>query len=175
MPSKIHDSVAFGFNTDITDWLKDVREGRAKYNGGVCSDDNAIAIAQKIKAKGTGRIKFPAPDARYSDHKEPDLAFRHVCPVCKFPGLVVEVAWSQRKLELPPLAKNYIQKTNGDIRTVIGLNLNDVYKEGENRSATFSVWRAELDVTGRATGRVSPNVDHQVCFLRAPRSVLMVE
>lgn len=55
-------------------------------------------------------------------------------------GLVVKVVWSQSNLRLPDRARRYIVETEGEIRIVIRLNMNDIYRRSQ--SATFSVWRA---------------------------------
>src|SRR5436305_1555169 len=52
----------------------------------------------------------------------------------------LQVAWSQRPLDLPKLAKRYIQGTRGQIRTVIGVNLE--YQCTAGGPASFLVWRA---------------------------------
>jgi hypothetical protein len=112
-------------------------------------------------------IKFPTAHTSLSQRKDPDLSYKFLQEGCKFPGLVIEVAWSQRKLDLERLAKRYIEGSNGDIRTVVGVNLNDIYHARRNEgtaTATFSVWRAELDSSGKA--KINKNVvEDQVCFL----------
>jgi hypothetical protein len=40
-----------------------------------------------------------------------------------------------RKLDLPQLAKRYIQGSNSEIRTVIRVNLNDIYKAKQGKGA----------------------------------------
>jgi hypothetical protein len=161
MPSAFHEFVAAGINTDITDWFKDVREGR------VCTDERTIATAERMSATLATTVKFSKEDG--GDRKDPDLSFEIEHPSCEFPGLVVEVAWSQRNLDLPRLAKRYIEETNGNIRTVVGLNLNDIYRSRRNEGAgpghaTFSVWQAELySVSGMA--RVIKAVEDEVLLL----------
>ena len=84
-----------------------------------------------------------------------------------------EVAWSQRKLDSPKLAERYIQGSNGEIRTVVGVNPNDTYREKQRKgaettdvSATFSVWRAKLDnSSGETNVTVEESVRNQVPFL----------
>ena len=175
MPSVFHESVAAGINTDITDWFKDVREGRAEYNGRVCSDKKTMDTAGQMRAKLATTVKLTKGDA--SDKRDPDLSFRIQHPSCRSPGLVVEVAWSQRGLKLPRLAERYITETNGNIRTVIGLNLNDIYKSRQNEGAspepaTFSVWQAETDsISGKA--RLINPVKDQVRLLFVLQTVLI--
>ncbi|KAF2181250.1 hypothetical protein K469DRAFT_692127 [Zopfia rhizophila CBS 207.26] len=144
MPSFIHGTLSEEIGGDIIFWLRGILNR-------VCSNEGTIAAVKGIVLTGTSTIDFPiAPGL--PDKKGPDKSFKH--RQCKFPGLVMEVAWSQRKLDLPWLADHYIQRSKGEIRTVIGFNLNDIdsakRKKGAKTSlakapATFSVWRAELD------------------------------
>ncbi len=50
--------------------------------------------------------------------------------------MVIEVAYSQKERDIPHLADNYILKTNGSIRAVVGLNIDYKMKRG-----TVSMWR----------------------------------
>ncbi|KAF2174425.1 hypothetical protein K469DRAFT_690362 [Zopfia rhizophila CBS 207.26] len=101
------------------------------------------------------------------------LRFDQVPP--KLPGLVIEVAWSQRKLDLKELANVYIRRSRGLIRTVFGVNLNDIYaammrqhQQGikatlGKAAATFSVWRAEVDKSNGSKGATAiPSVLDEV-------------
>ncbi|KAI1477518.1 hypothetical protein F4774DRAFT_427158 [Daldinia eschscholtzii] len=154
MPSPYHDCMAGSINTHITDWLKDVREKQSLYKGKICKDQETIDVAKKIKATLGSRVNLsrdtgdPAGDKKY-----PDLSFRFKDPETIGPGLVVEVAWSQRDLNLPRIARNYIEKTNGRVRTVIGIQLYDIYKSRRigglyTGTATFSIWKAEYHSSG---------------------------
>jgi hypothetical protein len=156
MPSVCHDGMAGRINTSITDWLKDVRDGRSEIDGIPCSDARTISIAADVEAALGGEVNFP----KYSSEYHPDLSFRFRGPI--FPGLVIEVAWSQAESDLQRKARRYIEYSNGDIRTVIGVSLNDIY--GGRGTAIFSVWRAEFDISsGKA--RVMNSDQDQVCFL----------
>ncbi|KAK6951658.1 hypothetical protein Daesc_006181 [Daldinia eschscholtzii] len=151
MPSAYHECMAGSINSHITDWLKDVREKRSLYKGVICEDPETINIAKNIKPTLATRVDLSGnTDDPAGDNKDPDLSFRLKHPETIGPGLVVEVAWSQRDLNLPRIARSYIEKANGRVRTVIGINLNDIYKSrrvGElyTGTATFSTWKAEFD------------------------------
>ena len=60
------------------------------------------------------------------------------------PTLVVEVAWSQRPLDLAKLAKEYIQ--SGEVRTVVGIDVSHqrTREVAPGTSARFLIWRAGL-------------------------------
>lgn len=64
------------------------------------------------------------PDAQFQDK---DTAY---------PGVVVEVSYSQDGKDLAKLAQDYILYSNGDIKAVIGLDINY-----GGRESTVSLWR----------------------------------
>ncbi|KAI0539510.1 hypothetical protein GGR58DRAFT_524573 [Xylaria digitata] len=78
-----------------------------------------------------------------------------------FPGLVIGVAWSQRNLDLPQLAEDYIIGSGGEIGTVIGIKIRDIYDESKgeelgnrltNAAVTFTVWKARYTDQSSSTG-----------------------
>jgi hypothetical protein len=68
----------------------------------------------------------------------------------------------------------YIQRSKGEIRTVVGVNLNDIYRKKRRKGAktasadapaTFSIWRAEFDNSnGQTRVSVKNSVRDQVHF-----------
>jgi hypothetical protein len=50
-------------------------------------------------------------------------------PGCEYPPLVIEIGWSQDKHDVENKAKYYLENFDGQIRTVIGINLRDTYTE----------------------------------------------
>jgi hypothetical protein len=164
MSSFLHDTLSEEIGLDIGIWLHGIQ------NRVNCSDERTVAAAEGIVPAGASTMSFPV-DTRYPDKKAPDKSFQH--EQCEYPGLVIEVVWSQRKLDLPKLACDYIQRSKGEIRTVIGVNLNDIYREKQRKgakiedvSATFSVWRAGLDnSSGETNVTVEESVRNQVPFL----------
>ncbi|GAW18665.1 hypothetical protein ANO14919_081460 [Xylariales sp. No.14919] len=136
VPSGFHEIMAGKFSDMIVRWLGNIA------NGSLCRVDHTkeltMEIAGKISSSLAKRVK---PSEPRDDRLEPDLSFRH--EDCRVADMVVEVAWSQSKLQLPDRARRYIEGTKGAIQTVIGLNMNDIYDGG--RRATFSFWRCEQD------------------------------
>lgn len=161
MPSVCHEGVAERVNRIITDWLTALIEGRFTINGTPCSEVTRQTV-ENVEPAGSGEVEFEYRRTKY----HPDVSFRFREP--RFPALVIEVAWSQPFSDLQRKAIRYIQYSRGDIRTVVGLCLNDIYQNidpqqsGRGR-ATFSVWRSEFDTaTGRATAVLT---DEEVCML----------
>ncbi|KAI1170114.1 hypothetical protein F4777DRAFT_592191 [Nemania sp. FL0916] len=134
MPSGFHEAMAGGLNTMIVKWLDKIEDGTlCKIQG---SKKATMQIASKIRSTLASKVKCSEPR---DDRLEPDQSFKYRS--CLVAGIVVEVAWSQSNLKLPDRARRCIEGTEGEIRTVIGLNMNDIYLGG--RRATFSVWKAE--------------------------------
>lgn len=123
------------FSDTIVKWLGSVQTGT------LCTVDSTREetknVADKISSSLAKRVKCREPR---DDHLEPDLSYTF--EDCSVADLLVEVAWSQSKLKLSDRAKRYIEGSDGNIRTVVGLNMNDIYRGGRN--ATFSIWRAQL-------------------------------
>lgn len=134
MPSHMHEGMAGALNKVIIKWLGQIEDGKH------CENDKSLEttqlVAQEMESFLATRVKV-----NHETRQEPDLSFSYKAG--RTAGLVVEVAWSQYKLKLAERADRYIRGTEGRVRTVIGINLNDIYKGG--REAWFSVWKARLD------------------------------
>ncbi|KAJ8131301.1 hypothetical protein O1611_g2326 [Lasiodiplodia mahajangana] len=151
MPSFLHDGLAEEVGMDIGAWLRNIQ------NGTICSNQKTIEIAECIGGSGTANMTLPATTTQ-TGRKGPDKAYQH--SECDYPGLVIEVAWSQRELDLPQLAEDYIIGSKGEIKTVVGINIYDINddskgKELDNRltsaRATFTIWKAECTEQGSNT------------------------
>lgn len=160
MPSVCHDGVSSRIVTAIDKWLTAVEEDRVT-DGDTSYSDTTRNAAKNTESAGSGQIQFEYRNSTY----HPDASYRY--PGLTFPGLVIEMAWSQPFSDLRRKAERYIKFSNGGIRTVVGINLNDIYKheDGErgHGKGMFSVWHGEFNAT---TGKhqVNPaNVD-QVFF-----------
>ncbi|KAJ8132071.1 hypothetical protein O1611_g1553 [Lasiodiplodia mahajangana] len=136
MPSTFREAMAGRLGDIIIGWLVKIK------NGTLCSVDNSreetMRIASGISSTLATRVKCHEPR---DDQLEPDLSFTN--QDCTVADLAVEVAWSQRNLRLPNRATRYIEGKRGAIRTVIGINMNDIYRGGS--CATFSAWKAQHD------------------------------
>lgn len=139
MPKALHETLAgLIIDNDIFSQIRRLRES---------PDTKTAEVASRISPTRSTSLKFRANDDEYNKH-EPDLSYRS--RRSKFPGLVIEISWSQRPLDLPRLARSYIQGSNGLIRTVIGVNVE--YPNADY--ATLSVWRAEF---GQSNKTLSAN------------------
>src|SRR6266566_5538616 len=161
MPSFVHDTFAGRLGRDITDWFNRIKTEVEP------SNEMTMAAVTVIDPTESSSIQFPMALPGCPEQQGPDKSFQH--EDCAYPGLVIEVAWSQRQLKLRERAECYIKRSNGEIHTVIGVDLHDIWLEGQragsgNQIASFSVWRAELDnSTGEAKISGSRSVVDQVC------------
>jgi hypothetical protein len=71
---------------------------------------------------GSGEVKSPDPE--HGKH-DPDTSFRY--RGTRYPRVVIEVSYSQKRKDLPHLADEDILRSNGNIRVVIGLDVEYKY------------------------------------------------
>ncbi|EKV12619.1 hypothetical protein PDIG_42200 [Penicillium digitatum PHI26] len=69
--------------------------------------------------------------------RNPDASFKH--EKAKYPGVIIEVCYSQKFRAAADLADDYILDTNGNVKLVIALNIE--YRG--SKKATLSIWRPE--------------------------------
>lgn len=89
-PTNVHKLFTYSVEHAISRQLELIRKGT----------DKAAAFAQKLYLARTTEIFFPIegkPTATKSKH-DPDTAFRH--KKARFPGVIIEVACSQKKKRL---------------------------------------------------------------------------
>lgn len=60
---------------------------------------------------------------------ELDATFQHDDAL--WPGVVIEVAYSQSSKDIPNLADDYILETNGSVRVVVGLGSITIQKKAQ--------------------------------------------
>lgn len=100
------------------------------------SDGVVAKIAEGMIPTGAGDI--PIPDDEFYKGNGPDASFQ--LEGCDYPGLVIVVAWGNgNKLDLNAKAKYYFESSQGEIRTFIGLNLNDIYEEQQSAEKKWGV------------------------------------
>ncbi|KAJ2984641.1 hypothetical protein NUW58_g5951 [Xylaria curta] len=155
VPSTFREEMARKISYEIVRWLGSIASGRLCRLRSYKAE--AMRIASEITPTLATRVRFDEP---YDGQLQPDLSFTY--GPCAIAGLVVEVAWSQSNLNLAERATRYIEGQNGAIRTVVGLNMNDIYHGG--CLATFSVWKAKWDGD---TWRCTTAVDNKVKNLRS--------
>ncbi|KAL5399739.1 hypothetical protein PMIN02_000443 [Paraphaeosphaeria minitans] len=92
-----------------------------------------------VRSTRSTEIRFAASAPSSKSKYEPDASFRH--EEAKHPGVVIEVAYSQKKERLRRLAENYLLDSDANIRAVVCL---DIEYSKESRKATVSIWRPEV-------------------------------
>ncbi|KAL1591525.1 hypothetical protein SLS60_011917 [Paraconiothyrium brasiliense] len=130
MPTRVHELFLDGVEDAIRSELKAIRE----------ESDRIALFAQKVRPARSTEIQFPVEDPITSSKKskhEPDASFWHMD--AEYPGVVIEVAYSQKKRRLYRLAEKYLLDSDANIRVVVGLDIE--YGEKGTRKAALSIWR----------------------------------
>lgn len=132
MPTDVHELFLDRVEDAIRSQLKDIRSGSSK----------AAYFARKVRPARSSTICFPVENAisNANSKYEPDASFRHAD--AKYPGVIIEVAYSQKRTRLGRLAEDYLLDSNASVRVVVGLNIE--YGEKRSRKATVSVWRTHI-------------------------------
>ncbi len=109
------------------------------------ADSITSDFARQIDVCGSTSICFPDGYGRH----DPDGSFGH--ELAQYPGVVLEVSYSQKRRDLGRLADDYILGSDGNIRAVVGLDIEYQGKVKSNVSskvATLSIWRPKITVDG---------------------------
>lgn len=131
MPTAVHELFTARVEDAIFSQLKLIREGAG----------DVAAFAQKVHPARSTEIHFPTGNGTSERSKhEPDASFWH--DEARYPGVILEVAYSQKKKRLSRLAEDYLLDSDANIRVVIGLDI--PYSMEGPRKATLSVWRTDL-------------------------------
>lgn len=123
MPSIIHDSVGQKIGDSIKKQLAVIEKA---------SDEPTRRLIQNIESIGSGRIKFNDVNG----HREPDQQFG--IENSYYPGIVIEVAYSQSFKSLRHKADDFIVDSDGKIQLVIGLEIES------KKSCKISAWRSDF-------------------------------
>ncbi|MCJ1426648.1 hypothetical protein MMC29_004551 [Sticta canariensis] len=129
MLTNIHESLIAAFEKSIIVQLELISNG----------SDKAALFAPRLRCKHSTDIYFPSDDAPHSRkaHRSPDTSFRHLG--AHYPGVIVEVSYSQKRKDLRNLAETYLLDSDTSVQVVVGLDIE--YGKKGSRKATFSVWR----------------------------------
>ena len=128
MPSPLYDLFCADVVSKILNQLTELQK----------SDEAFGDFARKIKHLSISRIRLPNDtNNRKQTYSErfPDTSFIH--EYAKYPGVIIEVCYSQKARATADLADDYILDTNASMNAVIALNIE--YRGSKN--ATISVWR----------------------------------
>jgi len=130
MPSPVHEFFTTLLTNEIRDQLKQIAE----------RGDKAGEFAARIEDGRSSRILLQEDisdeslgAAGHVVRREPDGQFQHWDAA--YPGVVLEVSYSQDGKDLKKLSSDYILRSNGDIKAVVGVDIN--YGE----ESTVSLWR----------------------------------
>lgn len=153
MPTAIHELFIARVEDDILSQLKIIREGSG----------DAATFARKVQPARSTEIFFPvenAPATEQSKH-EPDASFWH--QDAKYPGVIIEVAYSQKRRRLGRLAENYLLDSDASVQAVVGLDI-EYGKKGSCKAAV-SIWRTHEFATDdgpelRAVQVIADKVGH---------------
>jgi hypothetical protein len=132
MPTAVHELFIARLEDAISSQLKSISEG----------SDDAAAFAQKVYPTRSTEIFFPVDHAPLGtkSKREPDASFCH--RDARYPGVIIEVAYSQTKKCLGRLAEDYLLDSDTGVQVVVGL---DIEYGKESQQATLSVWRTHVD------------------------------
>jgi hypothetical protein len=101
MPSPLHNTLARGIGHEISIQLGVFRNS---------PKPKTAKLGRSISPTDDVDIEFHVAAKRF-DQRNPEKTYTFTS--CNFPGLVIEVAWSQRQLDLAGLAEEYIQRSKG--------------------------------------------------------------
>ncbi|KAI0975667.1 hypothetical protein F4678DRAFT_277007 [Xylaria arbuscula] len=108
------------------------------------SNNSEISNAAKtLRLHGNKHIKLPASN-QAKDPKSPDGGIKHTCKLAfNHPALLFEIEFSHlTKEKLRDKAKEYMERSNGKIRTVIGVYMGEIYKaEAKNEERLRKMYR----------------------------------
>jgi hypothetical protein len=134
MPRPLHNLLAASIFTNLQRQFDSIANGVGP----------AAAFSQEIMYMGTTTIEFG--NRSYAVHS-PDISFQHFN--AQYPGVVMEVSYSEKRKDLPHLASNYILGSMASIQAVIGVDL-----EYTGKKATLTVWRPQIRVNGSGKKRL---------------------
>lgn len=153
MPSPPHDIFCAKIVDEISRQLRQFRR----------IDGPVGDFAKEVEHFATSRILIPedAGDGRQTHSKrEPDASFGH--SQAHYPGVIVEVCYSQKSRRISHLADEYILNTDGSVNAVIALDID--YRN--SKRATITVWRPEyVTVDSVEEFRATAVVEAQVQLL----------
>lgn len=160
MPAPVHDFFSTSVTNEIYKQLQAIAE----------QDDGDGEFAAQIVDGGSSRIFLDTEEEQprgssVALQRHPDGQFQH--RQAAFPGVVLEVSYSQDGKDLKNLAWEYIQHSNGDIKAVIGIDINYGAKP-----STVSLWRSEYtQEDGEDTLDVRAAITYEVCATSSLRRI----
>ena len=135
MPSDIHETFIRLVEYNILMQLAAI-QGR---------EDALGAFARRIVPTGSTTLQWKSPKVRSGTQElgktirhDPDMSYKHLD--AQYPGVIIEVSYSQKQKDLLRLADDYILESDSSIKLVIGL---DLEYRGTKR-ASILMWRPRI-------------------------------
>lgn len=132
-------------------------------------------FARQVEHDGSERLTFSIPmveeEGVETFQHEPDAVFEHID--AQYPGVVIEVSFTQKRKDLARLADSYTLGSGGNIRVVVGLDIE--YKtpgKDSSKRATMSLWRPKCNITETSETELmaEQTVTDLVCLLTSDSS-----
>ncbi len=148
MATTLHDTFAYELVTEI----------KRRFESLAKSQVETRPFIDKISSVN-GAMHFEE-DGRKFKHV-PDIRFHH--EDAAWPGVVLEISYSQKRKSLVDLADNYLLASDGGIRVMVGIDLE--YKK--LKEASISIWRLKMSPgdDGQPEGEVIQELDNEVSML----------
>ncbi|KAI1421199.1 hypothetical protein F5Y12DRAFT_768952 [Xylaria sp. FL1777] len=142
MTSTVHEGIVGELNERFILWKAELMKS---------NNSEIFNAAKTLRLYGNKHFKLPALE-KARDSKSPDGGIKHDCKLaCDHPALLFEIEFSHHtKKELQDRAKSYIERSNGKIRTVIGVYMGEIYQaERKNERRLKNMYRtSETDESG---------------------------
>ncbi|KAI8946160.1 hypothetical protein F4801DRAFT_583701 [Xylaria longipes] len=128
MPTVVHEVMGNKIEVGVDKWITQLQ-------GAV--DAKISNAARSFVSTGSADVEFPFAKGE-SDSKSPDKSFmpRECERQCIYPTVVVEIGFSQSSKDLREKAETYIRCSKREIRVVIGVDMDKMYraeKKNEDR------------------------------------------
>lgn len=150
MPTGVHEIFTYQVDKEIERQLQHLCTNKSR--------PDIAALARSIQGCASTDI-FMLGNFDQARHS-PDSSFQ--CIYAKFPALVIETSYSQKRKDLSRLADDYILGSHGNIKLVLGLDIE--YRN--SKTATVSVWEYEegIEEDGVPHVGVKKIVDDKVMY-----------
>ncbi|KAH3055757.1 hypothetical protein KXW16_006504 [Aspergillus fumigatus] len=150
MPTPLHEIFCAEVAGEITRQLEAIKQ----------SGNPSTEFAKEIKPFASSRLKLPETTNNGKVEyiiREPDASFGHY--KAQYPGVIVEICYSQKSRDIRDLADDYILCTDGSVNAVVCLDIE--YRN--SKKATVSIWRPKYKFEdGVEVFEASPEVDQKI-------------
>ncbi|KAI9736071.1 MAG: hypothetical protein M1818_006247 [Claussenomyces sp. TS43310] len=151
MPTTIHEVLQGKVSNCIESQLKRIAEGQGQAADFAAKIHNALSATIYLREFDENATLDKPPIRR-----DPDGQFQHAD--AEYPGLVLEIGYSQKGIDLDKAAWQYILYSNGDIKAVLGIDLG----YGISKEAKISLWQPRYIIEeGVEILEVETVVDHK--------------